>query len=455
MLTLPDTVPARRTVNAITERVAARLEGLPVPTALRLPNGARLGPAQSRVALGLHDTGLLALLARGNIGALAEAYVDGRLELEGSLRDICAVGAGLLPADPVAAATPKGPARFVYRLLSPMRSQLRHSAPRDRAQIAFHYDVSNDFYALWLDPRRVYSCAYWPRGVVTLARAQEAKLELICRKLMLQPGERLLDIGAGWGALLMWAAERHGVRAHGITLSKEQHAHVQRLIDERGLRGRVTVELCDYRDLPEHEPYDKIASVGMFEHVGMARLTAYFAKIRRLLKPGGLLLNHGISAGGLHNRQLGAGIGAFVERHIFPGGELVHISQVLAAMTEAGLEGLDVENLRPHYARTLWAWSDALEARLELARRLTTESVVRAYRLYLAFSALGFEQGWMSLHQVLASRPSGRPEDGPMRGAQSVHPFQRDHFALTSPPNLHLQPEVQSDALQVQVQEQR
>jgi cyclopropane-fatty-acyl-phospholipid synthase len=430
MLTLLNTAPARGALHAVAGGFASRLERLPVPTRLRFPDGTLVGPPSARVTLGLRDASLVNRLARGHIGALAEAYVDGRLELDGSLRDICAVGAELLPVDPVAAATPSGAVRWASALARGLRSRLRHSAPRDRAQIAFHYDISNDFYALWLDPRRVYSCAYWPHGVATLAQAQEAKLELICRKLMLRPGERLLDIGAGWGALLLWAAERHGVTAHGITLSKQQHAHVQRLIEERGLQGRVTMALCDYRELPEIEPWDKIASVGMFEHVGVARMTAYFDKIRRLLKPGGLLLNHGISAGGLYNRQLGAGIGAFVGRHIFPGGELVHISQVMAALSEVGLEGVDVENLRPHYARTLWAWSDALEARLELARRLTAEPVVRAYRLYLAFSALGFERGWMSLHQVLASRPSGRPEDGPMRGAQSVHPFQREHFYL-------------------------
>jgi cyclopropane-fatty-acyl-phospholipid synthase len=431
MFTTPDTVTSEGGVGLLSDaRIAARLDLLPVPTALQLPDGTRLGPASPRVRISLHDAGLLLLLGRGEMGALAQAHVDGRLDLEGNLRDICAVVAELLPADPVVEATPHRLARSASRLLRAARSRLHHTAPRDRAQISFHYDISNDFYALWLDRRRVYSCAYWPRGVTTLEQAQEAKLELICRKLMLRPGERFLDIGAGWGALLLWAAERHGVVAHGITLSAQQHAHVERLIDERGLQGRVTMALCDYRELPEGEPYDKIASVGMFEHVGTARLTGYFAKIRRLLKPGGLLLNHGISAGGLHNRELGAGIGAFVERNIFPGGELVHISQVLAALSEAGLEGLDVENLRPHYARTLWAWSDALEARLEAARSLTSERVVRAYRLYLAFSALGFERGWMSLHQVLASRPSGRPDDGPMRGAQSVHPFQREHFHL-------------------------
>ncbi|MDP1791211.1 MAG: class I SAM-dependent methyltransferase, partial [Methylibium sp.] len=325
-----------------------------------------------------------------------------------------------------------GPARWWSRLRRTSRSLSRHHPRRDREQIEFHYDVSNDFYALWLDPRRVYSCAYWPEGVNTLAAAQEAKLELLCRKLMLRPGERLLDVGAGWGALLLWAAEHHGVRAHGITLSTQQHAHVTRLIAERGLAARVSIALCDYRDVSEHGagggPYDKIASIGMFEHVGRAQLLPYFRKLRRLLKPGGLLMNHGITAGGLHNEQLGAGIGDFVERYIFPGGELVHVSHVMAAMAEAGLETLDVENLRPHYARTLWAWSDALEARLDAARALTSERVVHAYRLYLAGSAMGFERGWMSLNQLLASRPDGRVGSTPVRGAQSVYPFQRDHL---------------------------
>ena len=244
----------------------------------------------------------------------------------------------------------------------------------------------------------------------------------------MREGERFLDVGAGWGALLLWAAEQYGVRATGITLSKNQQAHVQRQIDARGLTGRARIELLDYRELPEQEPFDKIASIGMFEHVGHAQLSAYFAKLCRLLAPGGLLMNHGITAGGTRNTQLGAGIGEFIERYIFPGGELLHLSRVLATMAEAGWEAVDVENLRPHYARTLWAWSDALEAHLPEARRLTTEAVVRAYRLYLSSSAMAFERGWISLHQVLAAKPSGEFMAGAMPGAQSAYPFTRDYI---------------------------
>jgi cyclopropane-fatty-acyl-phospholipid synthase len=305
---------------------------------------------------------------------------------------------------------------------------VRHQLDADARQVEFHYDVSDEFYALWLDERRVYSCAYWQDPGLTLDGAQAAKLDHICRKLMLREGERFLDIGAGWGGLLLWAAEHYGVHADGITLSKNQHAHVNRLIDARGLRGRVSMSLTDYRDLPEAEPYDAIASVGMFEHVGRANLPVYFHQVRRLLKPGGLLMNHGITAGGTRNHQLGAGMGDFIERYIFPGGELLHVSHVLKVMSETGLEPLDVENLRPHYARTLWAWSDRLEAQLARARELTRESVVRAYRLYLAGSAMSFEQGWISLQQMLAAHPDHDLTTGSIRGAQSRFPFNREYM---------------------------
>jgi cyclopropane-fatty-acyl-phospholipid synthase len=414
--------------SIVEHKLASRAPGL----AVVLPGGRRLGAADARVELAMPDWSPLAHVAAGRIGNLAQEWVEGRIELRGTMRDIAAIATDLVDGDPTAA--PNGglaatsPLAWWRGLLRNGRSLARHTPDADAKQVQFHYDVSDDFYALWLDEQRIYSCAYWRDGVSSLAEAQTAKLDHICRKLRLRAGERLLDVGAGWGGLLLWAAEKYGVQATGITLSRNQHAHVQRLLDERGLAGRVRMVLMDYRELPDDEPFDKIASVGMFEHVGRALLPAYFAKLRRLLVPGGLLMNHGITAGGTQNTQLGAGIGEFIERYIFPGGELLHLSHVLATMAEAGWEAVDVENLRPHYARTLWAWSDALEARVDDARRAAPEKVVRAYRLYLAGSAMAFERGWLSLHQVLAARPSGDLAAGALRGAQSLYPFTRDYM---------------------------
>ena len=191
----------------------------------------------------------------------------------------------------------------------------------------------------------------------------------------------------------------------GITLSRNQHAHVNRLIDARGLRGQVEMRLLDYRDLPTDVCFDRIASIGMFEHVGRANLARYCQSLASLLKPGGLVLNHGITAGGLHNAQLGAGMGDYIDKYIFPGGELEHVSRVVQRLTQGGLELVDAESLRPHCARTLWAWSDALEQQLEAARRVTSEATVRAYRMYLAGSAMSFERGWISLHHATSPAP--------------------------------------------------
>ena len=412
-------------LDAILER---KLATLTLPMAVVLPGGRRIGPADAALTLRLNHLSLLGHIAAGQIGKVGQDYVEGRLDFDGAMRDLTAIAAQMISADPTRGEAGAAPLAWWREVVRGARSRARHQVNADAVQVQFHYDVSDEFYALWLDPRRVYSCAYFRDAGMTLAQAQEAKLDHICRKLMLKPGERFLDIGAGWGGLLMWAAENYGVQAHGITLSKNQHAHVNQLIDRHGLRGRVTMQLIDYRELSEDRPFDKIASVGMFEHVGRAQLPDYFAKVYRLLKPGGLLMNHGITAGGTRNDQLGAGMGDFNERYIFPGGELLHVSHVLKVMSEAHLEPLDLENLRPHYARTLWAWSDALEARLGQARELTRESVVRAYRVYLAGSAMGFEQGWMSLFQMLAAKPSGRVEDGPMRGAQSPFPFNRGYL---------------------------
>lgn len=412
-------------IDALLER---KLASLTLPLALVLPDGHRAGPPDAAVTLRLKDLGTLAHIASGEIGKVAQDYVEGRIDFSGSVRDLMMIATQMIGTDPTHNGASKSTLSWWQEIRQNARSRKSHHPQADAQQIQFHYDVSDDFYALWLDPRRIYSCAYFRDGDMNIAQAQEAKLDHICRKLMLRSGERFLDVGAGWGGLLLWAAENYGVQGHGITLSKNQHAHVNRLIDERGLRGRVTMELCDYRELPEDQPFDKIASIGMFEHVGRAYLPEYFAKLRRLLKPGGLLMNHGITAAGTRNHQLGAGMGDFIERYIFPGGELLHVSKVTETMAEAALEPLDLENLRPHYAKTLWAWSDALESQLSQARDLTRDSVVRAYRLYLAGSAMSFEQGWLYLYQMLASRPTGDVADGPMRGAQSAYPFNRGYM---------------------------
>ena len=415
-------------------KIESQLASLPVPIALELPDGRRVAQAGARVTLAFKEWKVLAKLAAHQVGAIGEAYVEGKVQIEGAMRDLIDATVGMLPGNPAETDT-----SWWSRLQHRAKSRGSHSLRKDAAQIEFHYDVSDDFYALWLDPRRVYSCAYFRTPELTLAQAQEAKLDHICRKLMLKPGERYLDIGSGWGGLLLWAAEHYGVDATGITLSKNQHAHVQRLIEEKGLQGRVRVELRDYRELPDAQPFDKISSVGMFEHVGAANMPAYFRKIHTLLEPGGLVLNHGITSGELNYRQLGAGMGDFIEKYIFPGGELLHVTHVLRDTAAAGLEMVDTESLRPHYARTLWAWSDALEAQLDTALQVlrrnggrqaeNAERVLRAYRLYLAGSAMSFEQGWISLHQMLSTKPDGNVgRAGTLRGAQSVYPFARDYI---------------------------
>jgi cyclopropane-fatty-acyl-phospholipid synthase len=251
----------------------------------------------------------------------------------------------------------------------------------------------------------VYSCAYFRTGEDTLDAAQLAKLDHICRKLRLAPGERFLDVGCGWGALIFRAAEQYGVDATGITLSQNQHDHVQAEIARRGLAGRVRVELRDYQDLPDDASFDKIASVGMFEHVGVRNFDGYFGKIERLLKPGGFVLNHGITHNWLDTRSLGSGMGEFIEDYVFPGGELTHVSKVIERMAAQGLEALDAEGLREHYARTLWHWVERLEANADTARAEVGEERFRVWRIYMAGSAYGFERGWMSLWQILAGKP--------------------------------------------------
>jgi cyclopropane-fatty-acyl-phospholipid synthase len=284
-----------------------------------------------------------------------------------------------------------------------------HSKAENRDAIHFHYDVSNEFYALWLDPAMVYSCAYFENPDVDLDSAQQAKLEHICRKLSLKPDERFLDIGCGWGALVIYAAQHYGVRAHGVTLSPQQLKVARERIAQAGLADRVSVELMDYRDLPGDASYDKVASVGMFEHVGLKNLPVYFETVYRLLKPHGLFLNHGIthdSEGWQPNLST-----EFINRYVFPDGQLDTVSNIQRVMERSKLEIADVEALRPHYAMTLRRWVARLESNRARALQYVNEATYRVWRLYMSACALQFESGEIGIYQVLASkRAAGVPE---------------------------------------------
>ena len=375
------------------ERIVDRLRGrADLPITIELWNGKRFALGEpSTVTLRVADAAGLRYLIKPDLSTLGEAYVEGHLDVEGPIADILRSVEGLARE---LGASVKG-------RMPPLLRNL-HSRKRDARAIEYHYDVSNEFYALWLDPNMVYSCAYFKTGSEDLKTAQEQKLDHICRKLRLKPGEKLLDIGCGWGALIRWAAKHYGVEATGVTLSRSQLALANERIRADGLSGRCQALLQDYRDIPGEAVFDKISSVGMFEHVGLKNLGLYFGTIQRLLKDGGVALNHGITAVDPLSRSVGLGGGDFIEKYVFPHGELPHLSLVTRQMSEANLEVMDVESLRLHYAKTLWAWSEALEQNLEQARRLAGDRRVRIWRTYLAGCAHAFEQRWVTIQQVLA-----------------------------------------------------
>ncbi len=396
--------------EALQRIITNRYGGRNLPVTLVLPDGARVQLAPQPVVdiIARSWKGLQAL-ARPALGSLARAYVHGDLDFTGSSRRMLDI------ADSMVGAVTHGRDRARARL-----KLFVHQHRSSRRNIAHHYDVSNAFYGLWLDRQMVYSCAYYRDDADSLDTAQAQKLDHICRKLRLAAGERLLDIGCGWGALLFHAAERYGAEATGITLSQNQFEHVQREIAARGLAGRVRVELRDYQQLPEDVLYDKVASVGMFEHVGVRRFPRYFGKIYRLLKPGGLVLNHGITHNALGADSLGSGIGEFVDEYVFPGGELTHVARVIEGMAAENLEVIDAEALREHYARTLWTWVDRLEAHADEARHEVGDERYRIWRIYMAGSAHAFDRGWLSLWQLLAGKPL---PDGSL-----PHPLTRDYM---------------------------
>jgi cyclopropane-fatty-acyl-phospholipid synthase len=384
---------------------------LPATERPRGENGAP--PPRLRVR---RPRALAQLLREPSELGLARTWVRGDLELDGDLEAALAgclryEGVRLRAADrlrALALARALGLRIRSLRLPPPPASEARvrgrrHSLRRDRVAVRHHYDVPTDFYRLVLGPSLVYSCAYWAGEDESLEEAQERKLDLVCRKLDLQPGERLLDVGCGWGSLLLHAAERYGVRAVGITLSESQAAEARRRAAAAGLEERVEVRVADYRELSDG-PYDKIASIGMVEHVGVSLLETYARRAARLLRPGGRILNHGIVRLAPKPRS----DRSFIARYVFPDGELHPLSEVIVAMERAGLEVRDAEALREHYPLTLRAWSGNLARHRREAIAHAGAERERVWRLYMAGSALAFARGAIGVFQTLAVRPGAR-----------------------------------------------
>jgi len=352
------------------------------------------------------------MLSGGSEISVTEAYIRGAFDIEGDMIAACDLAdvlaeqtQGWTKTLSVATQLMRLPhlnnATKTRRFQLPKLNGRKHSLERDRQAIQFHYDVSNEFYALWLDSRMVYSCGYFETVDTSLEQAQFYKLDHICRKLGLHSDERLLDIGCGWGALLLYAAKHYGVQAMGITLSQRQFEWVKRRIQEENLGDRVTVQLKDYRELPSDGSYDKIASVGMVEHVGDSQLPVYFKKVSSLLKPGGLFLNHGIGLGSHLRKNEKEG---FIEKFVFPDSDLQPIGRMLLAAEEAQFDVRDVESLREHYAKTLRHWVMRLEARHDEAVAQIGEEAYHIWRLYMAGSAHGFQRGHLSIYQTLLAK---------------------------------------------------
>ncbi|WP_397455301.1 C17 cyclopropane fatty acid synthase CfaB [Pseudomonas versuta] len=368
------------------------LQKLQLPLRLRLWDGHEFsfGPTPS-VTIVVKDPALVAEFTHPSLDLLGSAFVEGRLELEGSISEVIRVCDELSQA--------------LVEEEDTTPSRIHHDKATDAASISYHYDLSNDFYQLWLDRDMAYSCGYFETGEESLDEAQQAKFRLLCRKLRLKPGEYLLDVGCGWGGLARFAAREFGVKVFGITLSKEQLKLARERVNAEGLQDKVDLQLLDYRDLPQDGRFDKIVSVGMFEHVGHANLREYCEILSNAVREGGLVMNHGITAKHTDGRPVGRGAGDFIERYVFPNGELPHLSMMTAEISEAGLEVVDVESLRLHYARTLGHWSQRLEDNLDVAAKMVPEQILRIWRLYLAGCAYAFAHGWINIDQILATKP--------------------------------------------------
>jgi len=394
----------------VARRLVARL--LPVthdlPLALRLWDGSEFtsgppGPPQFRVIV-RSPRALGRLARRPTPLRVGQAFIDGALDVEGDLFAAMRLAHRLEDRTAPIAVRLAG---LVQRLGRPWRNA--------RRDIASHYDLPAEFYALFLDPRLVYTCAYYRHPEADLAQAQADKLDVICRKLRLRRGDRFLDLGCGWGSLVMWAAEHYGAQAYGVTLSRAQAEWAAAAIGRAGLADRAGVEHLDYRSLPPDRRFDKIAAVGLIEHLGIARYPAFFRQVRQLLEDDGVFLNHGITirTGARWTSEM-----EFLARYVFPGLELADLSTTLGAMERAGFEIADVEGLGLHYARTTRQWAERLRAEEGRARELVGERTYRTWLAYLAAASVAFSEGWIGLHQTVAAHNG--------RGAGGAAPATRD-----------------------------
>jgi len=375
---------------------------------LPAPNGAVRGAVVFRT-----PSALTSLFPPASEQQIARAFIDGDIEIEGNTIEVMEAAA-LWEGPTTRVGLSAMLAAWAHRILSSAPGALaaslrgrQHSKSRDRDAVQHHYDISNDFYRLFLDEAMVYSCAYFPTGFESLEAAQQNKLDLICRKLDLKAEERFLDIGCGWGALLLHAAWRYRVRALGVSLSENQLTEGRRRLAALAPASRVEMRAQDYRELPSAGPFDKVASVGMMEHVGRPRLDEYFASVFKLLRPGGLFLNHAIAdlASGVRTiAWLPERRRTFIQQYIFPDSELIPIGEVCEAAERAGFEVRDVESLREHYADTLAHWLARLERHFDEAVGMVGQPRARTWRLYLAASAVGFRIGRTGVYQLLLAK---------------------------------------------------
>ncbi|AXE86440.1 Cyclopropane-fatty-acyl-phospholipid synthase [Streptomyces sp. Go-475] len=412
-----------------------QLLGAPLPVRIRAWDGSQAGPPGAPTLVVRNRRALRRLLWKPGELGLARAWVAGDLDIEGDLYTTLDVLAGLIwergedartlaqaLRDPEVRAAVRGLVKLAGPPLppAPPREEARsprrhlHTKRTDRRAISHHYDVGNDFYEIVLGPSMVYSCAYWPAPDSTLEQAQRDKLELVCRKLGLKPGQRLLDVGCGWGSMAIHAAREHGVSVVGVTLSQEQAAYARKRVADEGLTDKVEIRVQDYRDVRDG-PYDAVSSIGMAEHVGADRYLGYAADLYDLLKPGGRLLNHQIARRPQRDESTYS-VDAFIDSYVFPDGELQPVGSTVTLLERAGFEVRDVESIREHYALTLRQWVARLEADWQRAVRLTSPGRARVWRLYMAASALAFEHNRIGVNQVLAVRTPESGESGmPLR----------------------------------------